>query len=313
MEQNLIERYVYDVCRRLPAGEREDVKKELTASIFETLDGADDNSAVAKTLEDFGSPASLAEKYRTSPRYLISPAMYEMYHKTVVRMMIIVAAIFGAVALAQVLSGENFGFGSTVNGLGDVCFAIVRGMAYAYFFTTLVYQTLDNGFFSDTRKWSVSDLPKHTPMNITATPVDGAADVTRGLFILFTLLVGFLIPELNKNADVTEIIDRSFLLQALFVLLIFVILTFYRAAVKLRCKDWCKEVRNAVIVSDAVYLIGLVYLFSHPLLFNVHANDRPVTDKIQVVCVLISTLLLSWDIRKAITLTKANEPPIKPQ
>jgi hypothetical protein len=29
----IVERYVYDVCRRLPQNEREDVKKDLTALV----------------------------------------------------------------------------------------------------------------------------------------------------------------------------------------------------------------------------------------------------------------------------------------
>jgi hypothetical protein len=299
---DVVERYVYDVCRRLPEKEREDVKKDLTASIFESLDGRNDEETIRNVLESFGSPASLADEYRTSPRYLISPAVYEMYHKTCTRMMIIVGLIFGGAALFEFLTQQGTGFGGTLNSLGDVCFAIARGMAYAFFYTTLIYRTIDSGYFSDTKKWSIADLPKHIPKKFTGVPVDGAADITLAVFILFTLLIGFILPELMSN-DVS-VIDRGFLTQTLVVLLIFVIFTVYRGAVKLRFRDWCKQVYTAVIVSDVIYIIGLVYLFSHPLLFNVPDNDRPVTDKIQVVLVLISVLLVSWDIRKAIALTK---------
>jgi hypothetical protein len=300
---DVIERYIYDVCRRLPEKEREDVKKDLTASIFESLEGKNDDETVGKVLESFGSPASLAEQYRTSPRYLISPAMYEMYNKTVTRMMIIVGIIFGGVALFGLLSQKGTGFGDTLSDLGDVCFAIARGMAYAFFYTTLIYKTIDSGFFSDTKKWSVADLPKYVPIKYTATP-DGAADITRAVFILFTLLIGFIVPELISTADNISIFDRSFLIQAIIILLIFVIFTLYRAAIKLHYKNWCKQVRNAVIVSDIVYIVGLVYLFAHPLLFNVPENDRPITDKIQTVFVLLSVVLISWDVRKAIDFTK---------
>jgi hypothetical protein len=309
----LVERYVYDVCRRLSPAEREDVKTDLTASIFESLDGKKDEDSVQNVLESFGSPASLADKYRTNPRFLISPANYEMYNKTVTRMMVIVALIFAAVTFGEFLTGENFGFGGTVNGLGDVCFAAVRGMAYAFFFTTTIYKTIDEGFFSDTKKWSISDLPKYVPMKIAATPVDGAGDVARAVCILVTMLVGFIIPEFIHSAEDYSIFDRNFLLQALFVLLIFLIFTFYRAAVKLRFRDWCRQVRNAVIVTDTVYIVGLVYLFAHPLLFTVPDNDRPVTDKIQVFMVIITVLVLTWDIRKAINLTKENEQSDLPQ
>jgi uncharacterized protein (DUF486 family) len=304
---DVVERYVYDVCRRLPEKERVDVKKDLTASIFESLDGKNDDETVGKVLESFGSPASLADEYRTTPQYLISPAMYEMYNKTVTRMMIIVGIIFGGAALFEFLIQKGTGFGDTLSDLGDVCFAIARGMAYAFFYTTVIYKTIDSGYFSDTKKWSVADLPKHVPIKYNGAPVDGAADITRAVFILFTLLIGFIVPELISSVNSISVFDRSFLIQAIIVLIIFVIFTLFVAAVKLRYKDWCKQVRNAVIISDIVYIVGLVYLFSHPLLFTVHDNDRPVTDKIQTVFVLISVVLLSWDIRKAIDSTKQTE------
>jgi hypothetical protein len=304
---SMIERYVYDVCRRLPEKEREDVKNNLTASIFENLDGKNDDETVRRVLESFGSPAVLADEYRISSRYLISPALYEMYSKTCTRMMIIVGLIFGGVSLFELLTQTETGFGGTLNSLGDVCFAVARGIAYAFFYTTLIYEMIDSKFFSDTRKWSIADLPKHVPIKITDSPVDGAADITRAVFILFTLLIGFVLPELKNIENNISFFDRSFLIQALVVMIIFVVITLFSAAVKLRYREWCKQVRNAVILSDIVYIIGLVYLFSRPLLFTVPDNDRSVTDKIQVVLVLISVLILSWNIRKAIALTKQTE------
>ena len=76
---NLIERYVYDVARRLPEKDREDVKKELRANIYDMLPEGMGDEAVKKVLYELGSPASLAEKYRTRPRYLISPAYFDEY------------------------------------------------------------------------------------------------------------------------------------------------------------------------------------------------------------------------------------------
>ena len=65
MEQankNLIERYVYDVTRRLPEKEREDVMKELRANIYDMLPEGASEDAVKKVLYELGSPVSLAEK-----------------------------------------------------------------------------------------------------------------------------------------------------------------------------------------------------------------------------------------------------------
>ena len=47
---NLIERYVYDVARRLPEKDREDVKKELRANIYDMLPENANDEAIKKVL-----------------------------------------------------------------------------------------------------------------------------------------------------------------------------------------------------------------------------------------------------------------------
>ena len=76
---NLIERYVHDVARRLPEKEREDVKDELRANIYDMLPEGASEEQIRNVLYELGSPASLAGKYRQNPRYLISPAYYDEY------------------------------------------------------------------------------------------------------------------------------------------------------------------------------------------------------------------------------------------
>jgi hypothetical protein len=73
---NLIERYVYDVTRRLPEKEQEDVRKELTANIYDMLPIQAGEEAVKTVLLNLGPTYDLAEQYRQKPNYLISPATY---------------------------------------------------------------------------------------------------------------------------------------------------------------------------------------------------------------------------------------------
>jgi hypothetical protein len=79
----MIERYVFEVARRLPEKEREDVKRELTANIMDMLSDNPSDEEIADVLNELGDPAKLSEKYRQHPRYLISPAMFETYLRTI--------------------------------------------------------------------------------------------------------------------------------------------------------------------------------------------------------------------------------------
>ena len=57
----LIDRYIYDVVRRLPKDQREDIELELRALIDDMLGGAAEESEVAGVLQNLGKPADLAE------------------------------------------------------------------------------------------------------------------------------------------------------------------------------------------------------------------------------------------------------------
>jgi hypothetical protein len=103
MTMDLIERYVQEVARRLPRNQREDVARELRSSLEDSLesrtrvplDQVDKDSAVGLLLE-FGPPQEVAASYRTGPDYLIGPAHYPSFLRT---MKIAIAVIGGLIAL----------------------------------------------------------------------------------------------------------------------------------------------------------------------------------------------------------------------
>lgn len=75
----IIDRYVYAVVKRLPEKSRADVEEELRANIEDMLPVPYDEADVHKVLLSLGNPAALAEQYRETKRYLISPELYGSY------------------------------------------------------------------------------------------------------------------------------------------------------------------------------------------------------------------------------------------
>ena len=75
--ENLIERYVYDVVRRLPEQEQDEVGAELRSNIYDMLPEDAGDADVCAAITELGSPLLLAEQYRQNPRCLISPALYD--------------------------------------------------------------------------------------------------------------------------------------------------------------------------------------------------------------------------------------------
>lgn len=135
----LIERYVREVARRLPAKQRADVVRELRSSLLDALDDRFGPGATwaqaAILLRENGSPKQVAASYRPEDGYLIGPEWYPAF-SLVLR--IVLAAFSGALVLASALAvvtrpasevgGILLGL---VNGIvhgGLIAFAIVVGI-----------------------------------------------------------------------------------------------------------------------------------------------------------------------------------------
>jgi hypothetical protein len=78
----LIDRYVHEVGRRLPQAQRDDVQDELRSLLQEALDSrvneqgaARSQSTAADVLREFGHPSEVADRYLPRPSYLIGPQL----------------------------------------------------------------------------------------------------------------------------------------------------------------------------------------------------------------------------------------------
>lgn len=139
----LIERYVREVARRLPAKQRADVVRELRSSLLDALEDrfgpAPTWTQAAILLREYGPPKKVAASYRPQDRYLIGPEWYPAF-SLVLR--IVLAALSGALVLASALAlatrpaGE---IGGILLGLVD---GIVQGGLSAFAIVVAVFHLL---------------------------------------------------------------------------------------------------------------------------------------------------------------------------
>jgi hypothetical protein len=95
MKQDLRERYVYDVTRRLPESMREEVAKELRANMDDMLPQSPSEEDVVDVLKTLGHPRNLANEYRGTKRYLIAPEWMDDY----LRVLKVVLIVFCTISL----------------------------------------------------------------------------------------------------------------------------------------------------------------------------------------------------------------------
>lgn len=168
---NLIDRYIYEVTRRLPEHERADVEKELRANIYDMLPDDADDQDIAAVLKELGSPFSLANQYRQPQRYLISPAVYDDYLRVLKRLVPFVGILlFWIGVLVGVLESLDFESSLTYRVSHIISQGFSLGFSAAFymlFWTTVGFVVLERtGAYNGLRKnreWKPSDLPKELP------------------------------------------------------------------------------------------------------------------------------------------------------
>lgn len=76
-EQELMERYIYQVTRRLPGEQREETALEFQELIGDMMEAKD--MSMEETLTRLGDPVLLAQRYQDTARCLIGPEYYDTY------------------------------------------------------------------------------------------------------------------------------------------------------------------------------------------------------------------------------------------
>lgn len=332
MEQsnkNLIERYVYDVTRRLPEKDREDVKKELRANIYDMLPENANDEAVKKVLYELGSPASLAEQYRSHPRYLISPAFYDEYVRALKWILplvgVLVMLIGFAVGAVDAAKASTISVPFVISGI--ISKGVSMGVSAA--FQALVWTTI--GFAIAERSgekkpkvgehgWRVEDLPEVQNPKAAIPLSEGIAELV--VSVLFSIL-GILyctnrlpLMMVFAQGDMVfyNILSQRFLTLLIPVILISLALAIVQAIAKINDRRWSVFVCSSVVVKKIVDMSMTLFLLNQPdiistefagFLSSVGLSDIfPFANGGQFFLILISVLVVIGTISDSIKAIK---------
>ncbi|SHH91807.1 hypothetical protein SAMN02745823_01425 [Sporobacter termitidis DSM 10068] len=189
--KNLIDRYLYDVSRRLPEEMRADVERELRSNIEDMLPENPGQGDIEKVLTELGSPAKLAVRYNPRPRYLISPEFFDEYLMVLKIAGICLGALLAALAVFKIVfsdAGSTDIVSAVVSVIAGFIGGAFDGVVYAFFWVTIVFFCIEHfGGKKNARPWSPKYLPE-VPANAKGLIRRGDA-VARAIFsILFTAL-----------------------------------------------------------------------------------------------------------------------------
>lgn len=278
---NLIERYIYDVTRRLPEGERDEVRRELAANIADMLPENPIEQDIAAVLTELGAPSKLAEQYRQKPRYLISPAMYDTYISVLKPIILIVALATGfGTALAEMMQAQDVGNIGTVIGsvIGSIISGAFQGAFSAAFWVTIGFVINDkvndySGECNKRKPWTVNDLPKlpdNSGVRITRTHTITAMALT----VFFTGMIILLITKFDTILILAHggVVIHPFATEALYRTIPYVIalgcLSLMASGVQLYYERWNIPVCIVNTLHNVVWVFIVIHILRWPDLWS---------------------------------------------
>lgn len=202
----LIERYVYDVTRRLPEKQREDVSRELLTEIQDMVEDRVEGKRPTKkqiyaTLAELGSPRSLADRYREKPRYLIGPDYYEPYISLLkTLLLVIVPILLFVVWMSEALSTNHSAISMIIKLLG----VALQSSLHIFFWTTASFwfvQKIADGQPHD-HNWTPDDLPDLPPTQ-EITRSESFVGIAWSIFAIVALT--FQIPTVHQAIGRSDI------------------------------------------------------------------------------------------------------------
>ena len=210
MENNLIDRYVHAVGRRLPKAQRADVEAELHSLLMDalqdrmagrpersTVEGASVEDQVA-VLEQFGPPSEVAARYAPPHHYLIGPSLYNIY-------LIVVGATAVALTVAHLVllalaawAEPAAAIGSTVLGLLS---SYLNALLAGFGSVTLTFAVLERVVPASAWHEAAGEAREEGWDPRSLPPIEDPDRIERGglivasVFLVIALLVFNLFPE----------------------------------------------------------------------------------------------------------------------
>lgn len=204
---SLTDRYVHAVTTQLPESQRDDIARELRASIEDAVAADPDPDplqAERRALQELGYPTSLADGYRGEGRALIGPRLYPAWLRTLKALLLAVPLLAASIMLVLgALDGQP-----ATEFLGEAVSALFWSALQVAFWVTLGFAIAErNGMgpelealgVDDPEDWDPADLPEPADRQVTWGDAITAV-ITNAILLTLLLLPGRLGGEVEGVA-----------------------------------------------------------------------------------------------------------------
>ncbi|MEI0610139.1 hypothetical protein [Brachyspira pilosicoli] len=268
---DLIERYIYAVTKKMSSKIRNDVADELKTLIYDTIEERYNDKEItlkdAKiVLMELGSPNQLYEKYDNSSDKCLIGQPYYNYYKDILKI-VLTCAIFGIV-LSYIINIENQSISKFIS---DIIFAAILSFSFVTLIFIFMYKFNIDFLNNDI---DFDKLPKLPNNNIKTNKYFSLlsilfAVIFLSLFILSPSIFSFNIDGKFINLFNTDIIKSSYLFAVFFIVLLI-----FREIIKI--VDNSYNIRNTILfiaINIFSAVVSFVWFFNYNLINEVFIDS----------------------------------------
>lgn len=268
---DLIERYIYAVTKKMSSKIRNDVADELKTLIYDTIEERYNDKEITLSdakiiLTELGSPNQLYEKYDNSSDKCLIGQPYYNYYKDILKI-VLTCAIFGIV-LSYIINIENQSISKFIS---DIIFAAILSFSFVTLIFIFMYKFNIDFLNNDI---DFDKLPKLPNNNIKTNKYFSLlsilfAVIFLSLFILSPSIFSFNIDGKFINLFNTDIIKSSYLFAVFFIVLLI-----FREIIKI--VDNSYNIRNTILfiaINIFSAVVSFVWFFNYNLINEVFINS----------------------------------------
>lgn len=274
MKNELIDRYVYAVTRRLPARLRNDIDKELHSLIEDMLEARCDgllpeDRDVRVILTELGTPSELAMRYMPEGRdHLIGPAYYSQYK-------MVTGIVLASVTFGLVLSGFISFFTDSSEALYFTLFSwigtLITGLIAAFGAVTFIFAVFERKNialnFGGSELDSLPPVPEKKSVIPKGEPIAGI--IFSVIFcVIFLAAPQIICAKFGADQPFIPVFNVDLIHQLWYIFVALTILGIARESFKLYEGRYTKRLAIVTVVSDILSAALTLVLLSSQQILN---------------------------------------------
>lgn len=322
---SLIDRYIAEVGRHLPEKDRADIEAEIRSTLEDGIEekGGANEANIKSVLQEFGDPASLAEKYSSSKRYLIGPLWYDAYIETLKRVLSTALPIFLVVAFLIALANEPGSVvGSFLEAAGntfDMALQVCFWVTFGFIVAEKTGADPNDAPRNQPRAWTpdqLPPLPKKRQMDISEVITSGALAIGGALLIAWSPRI----LSIQSNGEMIPFLHPNLWNLWLPIFFVLVGLTIVHELFKLAIGNWTRVLTVTNVILGLASITYIVVLITTQNVFNpafvavlaesgamgIQNTTSWATGTINVTAAVIIGIYV-WDMVESVRMMKAFE------